>query len=68
MDPDLTKALEEARRTYTIDEWLSLRPRDRVDAIYRALRRIDMEHTQRRQREQPKPNAQPIDIDREDTT
>jgi hypothetical protein len=44
MDPDFKKAADAARRAYSPDAWSHLLPHERSEAIYRELRRIDMEH------------------------
>ena len=34
-------AAERARQSYSVDDWINLRPQERVAAIYRELRVID---------------------------
>jgi len=56
-------AAERARRAYEMYEWLSLRPRERTEAIYRELRRIDANRAARDRRGdlgvQPDPRRPP---------
>jgi ketosteroid isomerase-like protein len=42
MDSDFKRAEEEARRAYSADVWSNLLPQERIEAIYRELRKIDM--------------------------
>ena len=48
MESGIEQALDAARRPYSAETWAGLRPRDRIDAIYRELRRIDAEHARAR--------------------
>ena len=48
MESGFEQALDAARRPYSGEAWAGLRPRDRIDAIYRELRRIDAEHARAR--------------------
>ena len=41
MSDDFQLAAQRALRAYSLDQWLSMRPRERSDAIYCELRRID---------------------------
>ena len=37
-------AAERARQSYSVDDWINLRPHERIAAIYRELRIIDASH------------------------
>jgi hypothetical protein len=43
MTDTVQEAIEVARRRYSAEEWYSMRPRRRTDAIYEVLRRLDAE-------------------------
>ena len=49
MEPGFKQALEAACRLYSAEGWAGLRPPDRINAIYRELRRIDAERAWARQ-------------------
>jgi hypothetical protein len=53
MESGFEQALDAARRPYSGEAWAGLRPRDRIDAIYRELRRIDAEHARARRQQSP---------------
>lgn len=38
------EAYDAARARYTIEEWATLKPAERAEAIYREMHRIDAEH------------------------
>ena len=38
------EAYDAARVRYTIEEWATLKPAERAEAIYREMHRIDAEH------------------------
>jgi hypothetical protein len=48
MESGFEQALDAARRPYSAETWAGLRPSDRINAIYRELRRIDAEHARAR--------------------
>jgi hypothetical protein len=50
MSDTVQKAIEVARQGYSAEEWYSMRPRVRTDAIYEALRRLDAEALAKGQR------------------
>jgi hypothetical protein len=37
-------AAQRARQSYPVDDWINLRPHERIAAIYRELKRIDASH------------------------
>jgi hypothetical protein len=41
MTDTVQKAIEVARRGHSAEDWYSMRPRHRTDAIYEVLRRLD---------------------------
>jgi hypothetical protein len=53
MESGFKQAWDAARRPYSAEAWAGLRPRDRIDAIYRELRRIDAEHASARRSPSP---------------
>jgi hypothetical protein len=48
MESGFEQAVSAACRLYSAEAWAGLRPGDRINAIYRELRRIDAEHARAR--------------------
>jgi hypothetical protein len=48
MESGFEQAVNAASRLYSTEAWAGLRPSDRINAIYRELRRIDAEHARAR--------------------
>jgi hypothetical protein len=55
MESGFEQALNAACRLFSAEDWAGLRPRDRINAIYRELKRIDAEHA--RARHSPSPGT-----------
>ena len=54
MTDTVQKAIEVARQKYSAEEWYSMRPRVRTDAIYEVLRRLDAEASAKAQESLPR--------------
>jgi hypothetical protein len=54
-------AAQRARQSYSVDDWINLRPHERTAAIYRELRRIDASQAAARpvRRRRPERVAEP---------
>jgi hypothetical protein len=46
-DDSFQRAVQRARRAYSPTDWTTIAPRERTDAIYRELRRIDADRAAR---------------------
>jgi hypothetical protein len=49
-DDSFQRAAERARRAYSLADWTTITPRERTEAIYRELRRIDADRAARQGR------------------
>jgi hypothetical protein len=47
-DSSFQRAVQRARRLYSPNDWTTIPPRERTDAIYRELRRIDADRAAKR--------------------
>jgi hypothetical protein len=56
-DDSFQRAVQRARRAYSFVDWTSIPPRERTEAIYRELRRIDADRAARLA--EPKQPVQP---------
>jgi hypothetical protein len=54
-DDSFQRAVQRARRAYSLTDWTTIAPRERTEAIYRELRRIDADRAARQA--QPKQPA-----------
>jgi hypothetical protein len=59
-DDSFQRAVQRARRAYSPIDWTTIAPRERTDAIYRELRRIDADRAARQT--EPKQTAERRDM------